>query len=83
MLPNIIKFNNNINDESYKDLNNNIYVNKKSPLCTTCTICLEDFTINDSVIKLNCYHLFHPNCINNWIFKNITFRTCPTCRKII
>ena len=79
----IIKYDENINDESYKDKNNNIYINKTSPLCTECTICLESFKYNDCVIKLNCYHVFHPNCIYSWICPNNILNTCPTCRNVI
>lgn len=80
---NVIKYNNKINYESYKDYINNIYVHKISPLCTECTICLENFKYNDNVIKLGCYHVFHPNCIYKWICPNQILNTCPTCRQII
>ena len=42
-----------------------------------CVICLEDFKNKDKAIILPCIHLFHKNCINNWLkTKNI----CPICK---
>lgn len=83
----VIKYDENINNESFKDRKNNIYIEKTSPLCTDCTICLEKFLYNDNVIKLRCYHVFHPNCIDKWLNQRINtssvINTCPTCRQII
>ena len=45
-----------------------------------CSICLEDFKINDEYIKLNCNHIFHYDCINKW-FKHSNL--CPICRSKI
>jgi hypothetical protein len=42
-----------------------------------CSICLENFKLNDNVIKLPCKHEFHPECLNGWL-KNKS--TCPMCR---
>ena len=42
-----------------------------------CVICLEDFKNKDKAIILPCIHLFHKNCINNWLkAKN----KCPICK---
>ncbi|KAA0047798.1 RING-H2 finger protein ATL18-like [Cucumis melo var. makuwa] len=45
-----------------------------------CSICLTEFgRSEDSVCKLpNCEHLFHFNCIQEWIDRNRF--TCPLCR---
>ena len=40
-----------------------------------CTICLENLT--DNIIKLKCSHLYHKECIKNWIKKK---PNCPMCR---
>lgn len=46
-----------------------------------CSICLEDFTINESVRKLTeCCHCFHDDCILTWIESCKTSKTCPMCR---
>ncbi len=78
----VIKYHKNINNELIKDKINNIYTQKKVPLCTECTICLEKFEINNNVIKLDCCHVFHPKCIYEWLNPN-KINTCPTCRNII
>lgn len=44
-----------------------------------CSICLENFLINDKVNKLSCNHIFHKNCLDSWIQNN----NCPLCRKNI
>lgn len=43
-----------------------------------CSICLQDLEYD--IIKLDCNHFFHGNCINDWRKKN---NSCPICRKII
>ena len=44
-----------------------------------CIICTEEFKKNDSVINLKCNtkHVFHENCIKQWIGKKAQ---CPICR---
>ncbi|CAD8112940.1 unnamed protein product [Paramecium sonneborni] len=41
-----------------------------------CAVCLEDVIENKS--QLNCSHIFHQDCINNWL---ILHRNCPICKK--
>jgi len=43
-----------------------------------CSICLENR--NNIIISLECEHIFHKNCIDTWISRNITPKTCPICR---
>lgn len=43
-----------------------------------CSICLEIIKKNDKIYKLNCGHIFHVTCLNQWN-KN----TCPYCRNAI
>lgn len=40
-----------------------------------CTICLEDE--KEDLIKLNCNHIYHKDCIAKWISSN---NSCPICR---
>lgn len=42
-----------------------------------CSICLDNFVIN-KVLKLECNHFFHKDCIYKWL--NVDLR-CPLCRK--
>jgi hypothetical protein len=44
-----------------------------------CSICLEEFNLNNKIINLKCKHFFHYNCIYNWLSKEST--KCPTCRQ--
>ena len=44
----------------------------------SCAICLSAYEKDDNIIKLNCDHYFHQNCLTKWLrIKSI----CPYCRK--
>ncbi|KAH8278961.1 hypothetical protein KR018_011780 [Drosophila ironensis] len=43
-----------------------------------CSICWEDFKLEETVRKLPCSHLYHENCIVPWLNLH---STCPICRK--
>lgn len=43
-----------------------------------CSVCWEDFKLNETVRKLPCSHLFHEDCIVPWLNLH---GTCPICRK--
>ena len=45
-----------------------------------CSICLEEYQKNNNIIKLNCEHQYHKECIKQWFKIN---NNCPQCRKII
>ncbi|KAL5804501.1 hypothetical protein ACOSQ3_031301 [Xanthoceras sorbifolium] len=46
---------------------------------TDCAVCLEDFVDGDSCrILIVCNHIFHSNCIDQWLKYQ---STCPICRK--
>ena len=50
------------------------------PNDTVCYICFEGITnsIEDNrVVRLECNHIFHENCIRRWFQRS---NTCPTCR---
>mmetsp|Transcript_3323 Transcript_3323/g.8186 ORF Transcript_3323/g.8186 Transcript_3323/m.8186 type:complete len:223 (-) Transcript_3323:2307-2975(-) len=42
-----------------------------------CTICLGDLATTDSIVKLECTHLFHRHCVTPWLSRQ---STCPLCR---
>ncbi|KAJ3206206.1 hypothetical protein HDU67_008308, partial [Dinochytrium kinnereticum] len=42
-----------------------------------CPVCLEDFVGGEYIRELPCGHLFHPLCIDPWLWNN---SLCPTCR---
>ena len=52
---------------------------KKSDEDTTdkCTICLSDFEEGEDVRRLPCMHLFHAECVDQWLKTN---KCCPICR---
>ncbi|XP_023178931.1 E3 ubiquitin-protein ligase RNF126 [Drosophila hydei] len=43
-----------------------------------CSVCWDDFKLDESVRKLPCSHLYHENCIVPWLNLH---STCPICRK--
>lgn len=45
-----------------------------------CSICLNPFHVGLKVKKTKCNHIFHKECINSWLEKNLT---CPICRTVI
>ncbi|KAK2639070.1 hypothetical protein Ddye_026865 [Dipteronia dyeriana] len=48
-------------------------------ISTDCAICLDDFVDGDSCrILIVCNHIFHLNCIDQWLKYQLT---CPICRK--
>jgi hypothetical protein len=57
---------------------NNEHTDTISNNLITCSICLLELKKNDKT--LDCKHIFHKKCIDEWISNN---NTCPLCRKII
>ena len=50
----------------------------------SCTICLCNYQKNEAnVVKLNCGHVFHKDCIIPWFAKSPNSLTCPICRRNI
>lgn len=45
-----------------------------------CSVCMDDFVLEETVKKLRCEHLFHENCITPWLQMHAT---CPVCRKTL
>ena len=43
-----------------------------------CLICLGMFKLNEQVLYLKCFHLFHSICILTWFLEK---DTCPICKK--
>jgi len=48
----------------------------KPEIC--CAICLNNLKVDEQQHRLSCSHLFHNNCINEWLRMNAS---CPTCRQ--
>jgi len=46
----------------------------------TCSICLEDLSVESIAIQLSCSHLYHEECIVKWLDRS---NTCPSCHRIV
>ena len=44
-----------------------------------CNICLDNCELGQTIIRLNCKHYFHIECIKAWLTKQST--KCPICRQ--
>lgn len=49
-------------------------------LQSSCPICLLELRLRDKVSALNCGHVFHFGCINQWLAAK---KQCPSCRKVV
>jgi hypothetical protein len=63
--------------EEIPEININSTIELKKLKTKNCTICLEDYKVNDKLIFLPCFHLFHKDCIVNWVKRD---STCPLCK---
>ncbi|KAK9152905.1 hypothetical protein Sjap_000385 [Stephania japonica] len=45
---------------------------------TICTICQDEYEVEDKIGILNCGHEFHRDCIKDWLLRN---SICPICRR--
>ncbi|XP_011501015.1 PREDICTED: uncharacterized protein LOC105364709 [Ceratosolen solmsi marchali] len=52
-------------------------VENKEDAIEKCTICLSEFEENENVRRLPCMHLFHIDCVDQWLCTN---SCCPICR---
>jgi len=57
---------------------NNNEVNNETPC--NCIVCICDIEDNDECKKLECGHMFHIGCIDNWLRRTLE---CPMCRNVI
>lgn len=47
---------------------------------TACSICLEEFEENKSEVSITpCLHIFHFNCLHNWLYSENSKCLCPYC----
>ena len=62
-----------------------IHQNLQSESTEICAICIEDYKIGDSIIKLKCGHSYHDYCIQSWfneLINNGKEVVCPLCKSI-
>ena len=43
----------------------------------SCSVCKDEFELNQSLTGLPCKHVFHDDCIQPWLNER---NSCPTCR---
>ncbi|KAK8896083.1 hypothetical protein M9Y10_013974 [Tritrichomonas musculus] len=69
-----------------KKMRPNVPVTKLDPRVVTddeiksgleCPICISEFKKGDIIAELKCSHLFHKDCVAEWVKKH---PTCPVCR---
>lgn len=49
-----------------------------------CTICIEEFKEKENIFQLKCNHIYHINCIDDWIdTKGESEVKCPNCNENI
>ena len=75
---------NSLNQESRNAINSKIISEiKKNTIKlenikeSICSICLDDFDSEKEIIFLDCKHIYHTECILEWINKDAS---CPLCR---
>lgn len=49
--------------------------------CDECAFCLEQYQANEDLIRLDCSHHFHEECMSTWL--RAGKETCPICRTVI
>ena len=62
-----------INTQLYEKYKDNIEENE-------CAFCLEDLNTESCVKPNECIHIFHKNCLNEWLSSHFK---CPTCMRQI
>jgi hypothetical protein len=58
----------------YKDIDTKLKEKNES-----CSVCREDYHDNDNVRTLCCGHIFHTDCVDNWLTNHS--HKCPCCRQ--
>ena len=73
--------NNNINNNNnIGDMLEEIYISQNiidKAENKQCPICLEEYSIENKICYLPCFHFFHSECIKNWLKKS---NNCPLCK---
>jgi hypothetical protein len=67
-----------LNDEQFNNLLHITHEEINNDESCECLICMDEFNKEDDIIKTNCKHLFHKNCIKTWLCEESN--KCPICR---
>ena len=50
----------------------------------TCSICLQEFLQEHTILSTKCSHHFHHSCLSQWVRQNAnSTTTCPICRRAL
>jgi len=66
-----------ISDTAFNDLPRAQITQEQVESNSLCSICFDGFSVNLEVLKLECNHLFHIDCIRQWLRLH---SNCPVCR---
>ena len=55
------------------------YSQKLKEYNDSCSICLDSYNNGDKVARTPCNHVFHHNCLKDWVQKNPLNCKCPNC----
>jgi len=69
-----------LNSQQFENLPITKYKKEKYSENFQCIICMEEFNEKEKVKLLPCGHIFHPNCIKEWLMKQ---KSCPFCKSEI
>ena len=55
----------------------NLKLLRKNSNCENCSVCKDDFELDQQIVNLPCKHVFHEDCLSPWLTER---NSCPTCR---
>ena len=64
-------------EQQLKKLRIEPYRNPNPKNKESCSICMSELNTKDFIIKLNCSHIFHKDCIKEWLARK---KTCAICK---
>ena len=55
---------------------------RRATCCSVCKLCMSDFVSEDMVSRVRCGHLFHSQCLQEWLqCTSLAQNECPYCRQ--
>jgi hypothetical protein len=67
-----------LSEEQFNNLDKVCYEELGEGHDNKCLICIDDFVIEDNIVKTKCCHLFHYDCLKKWLCDESN--KCPVCR---
>ena len=65
------------NLEKVKIDEENLKILRKNSNFENCSVCKDDFELEQQIVNLPCKHSFHEDCLSPWLTER---NSCPTCR---